>query len=281
VFLTISGLNKEGKMPMRRFLLAVITLSALCVKAEESAKSAAETKESAEAAQSTETSCAPQFYVGVSMGHDRMIAKRTEELKAGTGTQLSFSNNKTQTANGFNGKLVAGFLWDIAGTSFAIGPEVYVGYGSAEVTLQGKTYDPDPRAQANKNYQSTFKQTFTMGTVLRAGFYLTKNNDFIYALGGIGCSKFENKFILSSQELIGGGRADTLTEKQGKFLKSPIVGIGFEKKINKVRVGIDIRYMPHSAWGNYSRTLPETEDKLSIRFKPKIITTNLTFSYLF
>ena len=116
---------------MRRFLLAIIALSALCVNAEESAQTAQPTE--------VATARPVEFYVGVSAGYDRMIAKRTEELKAGTGTQLSFSNNKTQTANGFNGKLVAGFLWNIAGTSFAIGPEVYVGYGSSEVTLQGKT----------------------------------------------------------------------------------------------------------------------------------------------
>lgn len=223
---------------------------------------------------------AVQFYAGVSAGYDRMIAKRTEKLEAGTGTKLSFSDNKTQTGNGFNGKLLGGFLWNIADTPFAIGPEVYTGYGSAEVTLQEEVYDSDPLALAHKNYQSTFKQTFTTGISCRAGFYLTKNNNFLYIVGGIGYSKFENKFTLSSSN-IGGAYVPTLIEKQSKFLKSPIFGLGFERKLNRIKIGIDLHYIPHSAWDNYSRTMSLSDDKISIRFKPKIITTNLTLCYLF
>ena len=277
VFLTTPGHNKEGKMPMRRFLLAIIALSALCVTAEECAKSAAETKESAEAAQSTETSCGPQLYMGVSVGHDRMTAKRTEGLKAGTGTQLYFSNNKTQRTNGVSGKAIAGFLWMVPNTPFVLSPEVYIGHGSIQITLQETAHDP--AIPTDKSYQSTLKQSLTIGAVLRAGFYLTGDNNFLYGLIGIDRSKFENKFTLTSGDI--GGIVPALVERSSKFLKSPIFGAGFERKFNTFKVGIDCRYLSYSAWGNYSKKAPVSNATITARFKPKLISTSLNFCYLF
>jgi hypothetical protein len=263
VFLTISGLNKEGKMPMRRFLLAIIALSALCVNAGKSAESTT-----------------PQFYAGVSIGHDRMTAKRTEELLAGTGQRLFFSNNKTQRTNGVTGKVIAGFLWTVPNTQFVLSPEMYIGHGSGQITLQGHKSIQDLGGIIEKDYQSTFKQSLAMGLLLRAGFYLSGDNNFLYALTGIDCSKFENKFMLASSfvNLI---PVPTLFEKRSKFLKSTFFGMGIERKINKFKVGIDCRYMPYSAWGNYSRVAVESNDKITVRFKPKIISTTLTFCYIF
>ena len=263
MFLTISGLNKEGKMPMRRFLLAIIALSALCVKAGKSAESTT-----------------PQFYVGVSVGHDRMTAKRTEDLLTGAGTQLYFSKNKTQRTNGVSGKVIAGFLWTVPNTQFVLSPEVYIGHGSGQITLQESTHDPVGLGDTDKGYQSTFKQRLTMGLVLRAGFYLMDDNNFLYGLIGIDRSKFENKFTLSSGD-IGINPVPNVFEKHSKNLKSKFFGVGFERKFNSFKVGIDCRYMPYSAWKNYSKTAPVSDDKISIQFKPKVVSTSLTFGYLF
>jgi hypothetical protein len=260
VFLTISVLNKEGKMPMRRFLLAIIALSALCVKAGKSAESTT-----------------PQFYAGVSIGHDRMTAKRTEDLRTVIGTQMYFANNKTQRTNGVSGKAIAGFLWMVPNTPFVLSPEVYIGHGSGQITLQESGHDP--LAPANRGYQSTFKQSLTLGIALRAGFYLTGDNNFLYGLIGIDRSKFENKFTLSSNDLL--NPVTTFFEKRSKFLKSTIFGIGFERKFNTFKVGIDSRYMPYSEWNNYSKTVATSNDKITVRFRPKIFSTSLTFAYIF
>jgi opacity protein-like surface antigen len=272
VFLTISGLNKEGEIRMKRLLLAIIALSALCAKAEESAQTAQPTE--------TATASPVEFYVGVSVGHDRMTAKRTEQVVTGTfNTFLSFSNNKTQRANAVNGKVIAGFLWTIPNTQFVLSPEVYIGQGSAQVTLQESKFDNAPAPAAEKSYQSTFKQGLTIGAVLRAGFYLTDDNNLFYGLVGMGRSKFENKFTFTSGNV--GGPIPTLFEKRSKFLGSTIFGGGFERKFNTFKVGLDCRYASYSAWGNYSKTALVSEDTLSIRFKPKIVSTSLTFCYLF
>ena len=260
---------------MRRFLLAIIALSALCVNAEESAQTA-------EATKSTEVATAlpVEFYVGVSVGHDRMTAKRTEQVVTGTfDTFLSFSNNKTQRANAVNGKVIAGFLWTIPNTQFVLSPEVYIGQGSAQVTLQESKFDNVQEHAAEKSYKSTFKQGLTIGAVLRAGFYLTDDNNLFYGLVGMGRSKFENKFTFTSGNV--GGPIPTLFEKRSKFLGSTIFGGGFERKFNTFNVGFDCRYASYSAWGNYSKTALVSEDTLSIRFKPKIVSTSLTFCYLF
>lgn len=270
--LTIFGLNKEGKMPMRRFLLAIIALSALCVKAEESAQTAQPTE--------VATARPVEFYVGVSVGHDRMTAKRTEELLAETGQQLFFSNNKTQRTNGVSGEVIAGFLWTVPNTTFVLSPEIYFGHGSGQMTLQGHESIQDLGGRIEKDYQSTFKQSLTMGLALRAGFYLSGDNNFLYALTGIDCSKFENKFMLSSS-FVHIHPVPTLFEKRSKFLKSTIFGVGFERKFNTFKVGIDCRYMPYSTWGNYSRVAAESNDKITIQIRPKIISTNLTLCYVF
>ena len=269
MFLTISGLNKEGKIRMKRLLLAVITLSAFCVKAEESAQTAQPTE--------VATARPVEFYVGVSVGHDRMTAKRTEDLLTGLGTQLYFSKNKTQRTDGVSGKAIAGFLWTAPNTQFALSPEVYIGHGSGQITLQETAHDP--AAPANKGYQSTFKQSLTLGIVLRAGFYLTGDNNFLYGLIGIDRSKFENKFTMSSNDLL--NPVTTFFEKRSKFLKSTIFGIGFERKFNTFKVGIDSRYMPYSEWNNYSKTVATSNDKITVRFRPKIFSTSLTFAYIF
>ncbi len=260
VFLTISGLNKEGEIRMKRLLLAVITLSTLCVKAGKSAESTT-----------------PQFYAGVSVGHDHMTAKRTEKVVTTVGTQLSFSNNKTQKTNGVNGKVIAGFLWRVPNTQFVLSPEVYIGHGSGQITLQESGHDLI--TVSDRSYQSTFKQSLALGIVLRAGFYLTGDNNFLYGLIGIDRSKFENKFTLSSTDLL--VPIPTFFEKRSKFLKSTIFGIGFERKFNTFKVGIDSRYMPYSEWNNYSKTVATSNDKITVRFRPKIFSTSLTFAYIF
>ena len=257
---------------MRRFLLAIIALSALCVNAGKSAQTA-------EATKSTEVATARpvEFYVGVSVGHDRMTAKRTEQVVTALNAHLPFSTNKTQTRNGMNGKVIAGFLWTVPNTAFVLSPEIYIGQGSA-LTLKESAFD-EP-ANVMKTYKSTFKQSLAVGAVLRAGFYLTGDNNFIYGLVGIDRSKFENKFMLSSTD-IGGLTIPTLIEKRSKHLKSSVFGAGFEKKINSFKVGIDCRYASYSAWGNYSKKALISRDILSISFKPKIVSTSLTFCYLF
>ena len=260
MFLTISGHNKEGKIRMKRLLLAVITLSALCVKAEESAKSAA----------------APQFYVGVSMGHDHITAKRTE--KTTTNHELIFLSNKTtQSSSDISGKLITGFLWIIPNTSFVLSPEIYIGQGRAKVTeLENAT---EPTGPQYLSLHTSYKQKTIMGIILRMGSYLTnKENDFLYVLFGAEKSKFENKFTYSSAGNLG---RDTLFKKRNKFLKSPVYGTGFEHKFDRFKIGIDCRYTNYSSWNNYSIEAPVTGDLLKKDFKPRIITTSLTFSYLF
>ena len=257
---------------MIRFLLAIIALSALCVNAEESAQTA-------EATKSTEVATARpvEFYVGVSVGHDRMTAKRTEQVVTITNVHLPFSTNKTQTRNGMNGKVIAGFLWTVPNTAFVLSPEIYIGQGSS-LTLKESALDE--AANVMKTYKSTFKQSLAIGAVLRAGFYLTGDNNFLYGLVGIDRSKFENKFMLSSTD-VGGLAIPTLIEKRSKHLKSSVFGAGFEKKINSFKVGIDCRYASYSAWSNYSKKALVSRDILSISFKPKIVSTSLTFCYLF
>jgi hypothetical protein len=150
VFLTISGLNKEGEIRMKRLLLAVITLSALCAKVEESAQTA-------EATKSTEVATAlpVEFYAGVSVGHDRMMAKRTEHTTT-NGELLFFSKKKSQSSNSINGKLITGFLWTIPNSAFALSPEIYVGQGNAQVTEQEKA--TEPTAPQDVSLHSSYKQ---------------------------------------------------------------------------------------------------------------------------
>lgn len=253
---------------MQRFLIAVAILITFTIKADEPAPA----------------SIRPEFYIGVSVGHDRLSGKRNEDLLTHDRVQLFFSNDKTQRTNAVSGKLITGFLWTIPNTAFVLSPEIYIGLGSGQITLQatGTARDPDgdPDGDTTKNYQSTFKQTLTIGIVLRAGFYLTGNNNFLYGLIGIGKSKFQNTFTLTSTN-VGNVPAPALVEKRTKSLKSPVFGVGFEKKFTTFKVGIDCRYMPYATWGNYSKEVPISEDKITIRFKPKVISTSLTFSYLF
>lgn len=251
---------------MKRLLLAVITLSAFCVKAEESAQTAQPTE--------VATARPVEFYVGVSVGHDRMITKRTEKLK--NLSEFFFLNNKTQTANGISGKIIAGFLWRVPNTAFVLSPEIYIGQGSAQVTTQKTVFDRD--SDQNTKLHSSFKQSSTMGFVLRAGFYLTGDNNFLYGLIGADRSKFENRLTLSSTGALG---HTSFFEKRSEFLKSTFFGVGFERKFNTFKVGIDCRYMPYSNWNNYSKHVPITDDILSVRLKPKVVSTSLTFCYLF
>ncbi len=219
-----------------------------------------------------------EFYAGISLGWDHLIAKRHEQLVTDNNLNLTFSDNKSQTGNGLTGKIIAGFLWTIPNTAFILSPEIYLGQGSAEITKRESAHDPD--ANADKKFESTLRQRLTMGFILRAGFYLTnRQNNFLYALVGIDQSKFENKFILSSSAA--GVDAPPLLEKRSKFLRSPVIGLGFERKFNRFKVGIDIRYMPYSEWGKYTKKAEVTDDVISIKFKPRIISTTLSICYLF
>jgi hypothetical protein len=120
-----------------------------------------------------------------------------------------------------------------------------------------------------KDLQSTLKQRLTIGFILRAGFYLTNSqNNFLYVLMGIDQSKFENKFILANTDPL--AATPPLFEKRTKFLRGPVIGIGFERKFNRFKVGIDIRYTNYSAWDKYSKKAAVSNDVISVSFKPKI-----------
>ncbi len=220
-----------------------------------------------------------EFYAGISVGWDCLIAKRTEQLVTNTNRNLYFSDNKSQTANGLSGKFITGMLWNIPNTRFVLSPEIYVGQGNAEITLQESAHDPD--ILGDKGLESTTKQRLTFGIILRAGFYLMNcQHNLLYVLAGFDQSKFENKFALSTPD-VGGHTVPTLFESRSKFLQSPVIGFGFEKKFNKFKVGIDIRYMNYSAWGNYTKKAIVSDDVISIKFKPQIISTTLNICYLF
>ena len=251
---------------MQKILLIIISAMIFSITAEESKTDKT-------------TDSAIEFYAGISLGWDHLIAKRQEQLVTHQNRTLTFSDNKSQTANGITGKIIAGFLWTIPNTAFVLSPEIYLGQGSAEITKKESAHDPDE--PADKDFQSALRQRLTMGIILRAGFYLTNcQNNFLYALVGIDQSKFENKFTLSSTQV---GLADvpTLFEKRSKYLRSPVIGFGFERKFNKCKVGIDLRYMNYSAWDKYAKKANVSNDLISIKFKPRIISTTLTFCYLF
>lgn len=220
-----------------------------------------------------------EFYAGISLGWDHMVAKRTEQIltQGPPSLLLYFSDNKSQTANGLSGKIITGFFWNIPNTTFALSPEIYIGQGSAEMTKRESVYDPTP---ATKELQSTLRQRLSMGFVMRAGIYLTNcRNNFLHILIGIDQSKFENKFVLTNTDAL--GNTPPLFEKRSKFLRSSIIGIGFERKFNKFKLGIDIRYLNYSAWDKYSAKAAGTHDVISITLKPKIISTTLNICYLF
>ena len=249
---------------MQKLLLIILSFSLFCVCAEEQKTLPANDK-------------AVEFYAGISLGWDHMVTKRQEELVTGTNRYFAFSE-KSQVANGITGKIITGFLWTIPNTSFALSPEIYLGQGSAEITKKGSAHDPF--IPADKEFQSTLRQRLTMGFVLRAGYYLTNNqNNLLYLLVGIDQSKFENKFTLSSSDV--GGPVPSLFEKRSKILRSPVIGFGFERKFNKLKIGIDLRYVNYKAWGKYSPKVNVSRDIISIKFKPRIISTTLNFCYLF
>lgn len=232
---------------------------------------------SGKAAETTEGNHIPEFYVGVSVGLDHLTTKRTEQLTTGLKRVLFFSSNKSQSTNGINAKGLFGFLWTFPKTSFVLSPEIYLGKGGVEAALQGSKHDPD--IPADKNLQSTIKRSFSMGIVLRAGFYLTDcNNNFLYGLIGMDKSKFQNKSIFSSTDV--GGIVPVLFEKRSKFLKGIVVGTGFERKFNSFKVGIDMRYTSYPSW-SYSSHNSASGDTLAVRLKPKIFSTSLTFCYIF
>lgn len=221
-----------------------------------------------------------EFYAGISLGWDHMVAKRNEELVTRNNIHHTFSDNKSQTTNGITGKVVTGFFWNIPNSSFALSPEIYLGQGSAEITKKEDAHDTFGGVASTKELQSTLRQRLTMGVILRAGYYLTNNqNNFLYVLVGVDQSKFENKFVSTSTDIVGGDHP--LFEKRSKFLRSPVIGLGFERKFNKFKVGIDIRYMNYEAWGKYSQKSRDTHDVISIKFKPRIISTSLTVCYFF
>lgn len=220
-----------------------------------------------------------EFYAGISLGWDHMIAKTNEELVAGaTNTKLNFSN-RSQTANGLTGKVIVGILWNIPGTKFVLSPELYIGQGNAQITRTESLQDPI--GNTDKTLQSSLKQGLNMGIVLRTGFYLTQcQNNMVYLLIGVDQTKFENRFTLSSTPFFG-GYIPPVSEKRSKFLRSPIIGVGFEKKFCRFKVGIDLRYLNYSAWDKYAIQAPVSNDKVYIKFKPRIFSTTLNICYLF
>ena len=263
---------------VKKFFVVVLVLTIFCTNLL--------AQQQAEAVPSNGVSSAEQsdgktveWYLGGSIGWDYLMVKRTEQLTTVDNHQFSFSQNKSRSANGIAGKAIVGFLWTIPDTAFVLSPEVYWGRINTQITVQESTYDTINNA--SKQLQSTLRHIRSMGLVLRGGFYLSnRQNDFLYVLIGFDKSQFENKYTFSSTDYLTLAVPSTVI-KQRKWSNAPVFGFGFERKFNAFKVGIDLRYIAYPNWRQVSQKNSISSDQLALRYKPRVITTSLTFCYMF
>lgn len=242
----------------------------------------------------------PQFYAGISLGVQRLTGHRNEYVDytntgvvvgAGIpGTEIiSFSTQKGFSNNSGCYAAHVGFTWDIPQTLVFFGPEVYLGRGSTVNELKQDV--PDLTGTHTSRYlTASVRQLTFWGGALQAGLNCPWNSK-AYLLLGLETSQFEysGTYIPRSQAALAGfmGAGLPITDYPStilnarKWLRGFMWGLGWDKRINAVKIGFDVRIIQYRSLKTSQQALAYEPETLFSSFKPKNIRFSLKISYVF
>lgn len=238
-----------------------------------------------------------QFYAGVSFGAQRLSGHRNENAfydppggagPVGLRGTIYFANQKPfSNINGFYLSHI-GFTWDIPQAPIFLGPEIYLGRGSMHNDLNVGVPDDPNFTETIRNVSVSLRQSTFWGGAVQVGFKM-KWGCRPYMLLGLERSQFEyvGSYIPRSQAqlnlALGGPTADypSTTLNKKKWLSGFLWGLGLERQIDSIKLGVDIRLIHYKEFKAAALANAFEPETFFTAIKPKNIRFGFKISYLF
>ena len=187
---------------------------------------------------SSQVNCPSIYYAGMVGGFERLTGRRTESLKetvAGATVTTSYSLNRRILENSGTISFIGGMMWRLNPLPIYMGPEFYVGRGSALSSLVDTR--PDSTTTNSRVYSTDFQRKLFFGGQLRAGFFFCKNYLASFSIG------IDRSFFLTKRILAFDARAavQPVLVNRTKGFNGLLFGLGLEKHWNHFLVGIDVK----------------------------------------
>lgn len=228
-----------------------------------------------------------QPYVGVAGGIELLRGKRSESLQNSNPIdKATFTDNKGFSDNSANLSIFGGFTWNIPGSSFFIGPEIYGGRFNGESLNNAVALDA-PNA-VNRTIETSISKRYSFGFLIKPGIVVARDYR-AYLLVGLDVSRFRNSTFYTPRSVLAlGGLSDIppYSLSTSKWMKAFVWGAGFEREFSCHRLGADIRFMQYKTFSaaynvNTGLAAPDTTDSLKNSYKPKSYQLMLKYTYIF
>jgi hypothetical protein len=230
-----------------------------------------------------------QFYAGLAGGMEQMTGRRSESLdeedlnNPPARIQTIYNQNLRMSQANPAVSLMGGFLWNMPAQPLVLGPEIYFGRGSTLHSV--KDYRPDPFGALGlgdtRSYTADFQRRYFFGILARAGIRFCEKY-LAYLSLGYDRSQFNISGLVSlfprSRQI-----KATILQKR-KSYNGMVFGIGLEKEIQQVNVGIDMRlikYGTQTFFNDLNQPAGEAPASVTLRVRPTIYSAALRVSYRF
>jgi len=222
-------------------------------------------------------------YMGVSLAWDHMGGKSYGSLTNFEGTKITFTDGRHLSSNRLNGYFFIGTSYDLPSFPLFISPEFQIGQGSVKSQLRNTVNDPNLHfgggVYVQRSLDPKLSRELNTSFVLRVGSKIIESGRF-YGLVGIDVSRFKYTYNFENVDIIEGAilGAQPITKK--KWKTAPVFGVGIEKDIAKVRVGLEGRIALYGPIKTFrARMIDGDTESVSTKIKPYVSSVMLRLSY--
>lgn len=221
-----------------------------------------------------------QFYLGATGGMERMSGKRSDSLNeadaGGDRITTVYVDNRRMFENNPTLSAMTGVLWKIPSLPVLIGPELFLGRGATLSSVKDTRLDLVPETRF---YTTDFQRKLFYGALVRLGYQFC--TDYLtYLSVGYDRSQFLISRAITNDQV---NQPTTMTQYT-KWFNGFLLGLGLEKKIASLIVGVDLRmvkYRRRKFVDNMNVPQGIGPGFLSFSVRPIIYTVGLRLSYQF
>ena len=222
-------------------------------------------------------------YIGVAASWDHMSGSRKETLTNFDGQRLDFSKGKSLSSNQMNGYIFFGVAFKLPQSCWFIAPEFQIGQGTLNSQIKTTVADDDLNVGGvtplQRRLDPKLSRNFNTSLIARVGRTITPTIQ-VYTLAGIDASRFKYSYVHENVDFATAEVNGSTTFSKAKWKAAPVIGVGIEKKIDKLTVGLDYRVAFYGSIKT-SKTYTTGFDSETVvtKVKPQISSVMLRFAY--
>jgi hypothetical protein len=222
-------------------------------------------------------------YMGVALSWDHMGGKSYGSMRNFEDIELTFTKGRHLSSNKANGYFFFGTSYDLSQLPLFISPEFQIGQGRVNSQLRNTVSDPSigplvgPLLQ--RSLDPKLSRHLNTSFVVRVGGKIVDSYR-LYGLVGVDVSRFKYTYSVDHVDIPNGVIVGSENYAKTKWKTAPVFGVGIEKKVAKVQIGLEGRIATYGPIKTFqARQLYRANEPVSTKVKPYISSLMLRVSY--